>query len=156
MSCEQFTTACLTTFVYSVNVLESNRAPMCHPTKRSRAARTLPSVIVKHLVQHIPHDTYLYLYRADRGPVCAQQSLFGACSQCDAARVHAARMWQCLRKIRSPGHDEAGCSLSDLVVNSILELHLHMQHDCDYEPVYLGESILRAHTARAAWKARSF
>jgi hypothetical protein len=118
--------------------------------------QTLPSVIVKHLVQHIPHDTYLYLYRADREPVCAQQSLFGACSQCDAARMHAARMWQCLRKMRSPRHDEAGRSLSDLVVNDILELHLHMQHDCDCEPVYLGDSISRACMARAAWSAEPF
>jgi hypothetical protein len=120
----QLTRARLTTSFYSVNVLESNRAPMCHPTKRSRAAKTLPSVMVKHLVQHIPHDTYLYLYRADREPMCAQQSLFGACSQCDAARMHAARMWQCLRKIRSPRHDEAGRSLSDLVVNDIKRLSI--------------------------------
>jgi hypothetical protein len=129
---------------------------MCPPTKRSRAANTLPRVIVKHLVQYIPHNTYLYLYKADREPVCAQQSLFGACSQCDAARVHAAKMWQCLRKIRSPEHDDAGRSFSDLVINDILELHLHMQHDSDYEPAYLGESISRACIARAAWSAQPF
>jgi hypothetical protein len=144
----------LVTSVY--NVFCCKATSMCHPAKRVRDAPTLPSVIVKQLIQYIPHNTYLYLYKTDREPACCQQSLFGVCSQCDAARRHAAKMWPCLRKIRSPGTDEAGRSLSDRIVNGILELHLHMQHDTDYEPKYLGDSISRAHTARAAWKARSF
>jgi hypothetical protein len=127
---------------------------MCHHAKRVRDATTLPSVIVKQLVQYIPHNTYLFLYKIDREPVCCQQLLFGVCRQCDAVRRHAAKMWPGLRKIRSPGHDEAGCSLSDRVVGGILELHLHMQHDTDYEPKYLGDSILRAHNARAAWETQ--
>eukprot|EP00953_Heterococcus_sp_UTEX-ZZ885_P027178 14616-Heterococcus_DN1.PRE.13 len=63
-------------------------------------------------------------------------------------------MWPCLRKLRSSGHDEAGRSLSDRVVNGVLELHMHMQYDDDYEPVYLGQSISRAHIARDAWSAQ--
>jgi hypothetical protein len=127
---------------------------MCPPAKRVRDATTLPSAIVKQLIQYIPHNTYLYLYKIDREPACCQQSLFGVCSQCDAVRRHAAKMWPGLRKIRSPGHDAAGCSLSDLVVNDILELHLHIQHDKDYEPIYFGDSISQAHIARAAWEAQ--
>jgi hypothetical protein len=38
------------------------------------------------------------------------------------------------------------------MVDGILELHLHMQHDDDYEPVYSGRSIARARQARAAWE----
>jgi hypothetical protein len=144
----------LVTSVY--NVFCCKATSMCHPAKRLRDAPTLPSVIMKHLVQYIPHNTYLFLYKLDREPVCCQQSLFGVCRQCDAVRRHAAMMWPCLRRICSPGTDEADRSLSDRVIGVILELHLHIQHDGDYEPVYLGDSIARAHTARAAWKARSF
>jgi hypothetical protein len=130
LQCLYVTRARLTSSVYSVDVLERYCACMCPPTKRSRVAKALPSVIVKHLVRFVPHDTYLYLYKADRDPVCAQQSLYGACSQCDAARIHAAKMWQCLRKIRSPGHDEAGrshiswvqaCTAADTMRLSLLQ-----------------------------------
>jgi hypothetical protein len=47
-------------------------------------------------------------------------------------------MWPCFRKIRSPETDEPGRSLSDRVVNGILELHLHMQLDSDYSPCTLA------------------
>jgi ribosomal protein L37AE/L43A len=120
---------------------------MCHPAKRVRDATTLPSVIVKQLVQYIPDNTYLYLYKIDQELVCCQQSLFGVCSQCDAVRRHAAKMWPCLRKICSAGYNGAGRSLSD---NAILELNLQMQHDTDYEPMYLGGSVAQAHNARTA------
>jgi hypothetical protein len=141
----------LVTSISYMLLLQSHIGLMCYPAKRVRDSITLPKVIVKQLVQYIPHNTYLYLYKIDREPVCCQQSLFGVCSQCDAVRSHAAKLWPCLRNICSVGHNEAGRSLSDHVVNAILELHLHMQLDSDYEPVYLGGSITRAHIARAAW-----
>jgi hypothetical protein len=145
---------CLNASLNYMLLLLSHIGPMCPPAKRVRDATTLPGAIVKQLVQYIPHNTYLYLYKTDREPVCCQQSLFGVCRQCDAVCRHAAKMWQCLRKIRLPGHDEAGRSLSDHVVNGILELHLHMQYDMDYEPIYFGDSISQAHIARAAWEAQ--
>jgi hypothetical protein len=132
------------------------RSTMCPPAKRSRDTESLPNAIVKHLVQYIPHNTYLYLYKSDREPVCCQQSLLGVCNQCDAVRMHAARMWPCLRRICSPKHDEAGRSVFDQMVNGVLELHLNMQHDGEYEPVYHGHSISQAHDTRAAWKAQPF
>jgi hypothetical protein len=124
---------------------------------RSCSAELLPIYIVKQLIKFMPHSTYLYLYRPDRDPVCCQQALYGACSQCDAVRAHAAQLWPCLRAIRSPAHeyDEAGRSVSDLLVNHILDLHLHMQQDDDYEPMYSGQSIARAHKARAAWEQQN-
>jgi hypothetical protein len=123
-------------------------------SERSRSANLLPSCIVRRLIQYMPHNTHLYLYRPDRDPVCCQPALYGACSQCDAVRAHAAQLWPCLRAIRSPAHehDASGCSVSALLVNHILDLHLHMQQDDDYEPVYSGRSIARAHQARAAWE----
>jgi hypothetical protein len=114
---------------------------MSPPAKRVRVVTTLPNVTVRRLVQYMPHDTYLYLYKINREPACCQQSAFGVCIQCDAVRDHAARMWPCF---------EAGRSLSDCVVNGILELHLHMQLDSDYEPAYLGGSIAQAHEPRGA------
>ena len=122
------------------------------------SAEVLPVCIVKQLIQYLPHNTYLYLCRSDRETVlCCQRALYGACSQCDAVRVHAVKLWPCLRAIRSPAHayDEAGRTLSALLVDSILDLHLHMQQDDDLEPVYSGCSIARAHKARAAWEQRS-
>ena len=126
---------------------------MCTSAKRLRSAELLPDCTVKQIVQYMPHNTYLYLHRADREPVCCQQALYSACKQCDAVRRHAAMLWPCLRAIRSPAYasDEAGRSSFALMVDGILELHLHMQQDDDYEPVYSGRSILRAHQARAAY-----
>ena len=106
----------------------------------------------------MPHITYLYLFTPNRKPVvCCAQAVFGTCKQCDAVRAHAARLWPCLRAVRSPvcDGDEAGRSPFAVLVNSILELHLHMQQDNDYEPVYSGSSISRAHQARAAWDQQS-
>lgn len=116
---------------------------MCAAAKRSKTTEHLPDCLVKQIVQYMPHNTYLYLCRADREPVCCQQALYGVCTQCDAVRTHAARLWPCILRVRSPAYAS--------VVNDILELHLHMQHDDDYEPVYSGQSISRAHQARAAW-----
>ena len=127
---------------------------MCTSAKRFRSAEPLPDCIVKQIVQYMPHNSYLYLHRTDREPVCCcAQALYGACKQCDAIHTHATMLWPCLRAIRSPvcEGDEAGRSLSALMVNSILELHLHMQQDDDYEPVYSGSSIAEAHRSRAAW-----
>jgi hypothetical protein len=131
---------------------------MCGKAKRSRYAELLSSCIVKQLIQYMPHNTYLYLYRPDREAVlCCQQALFDACAQCDAVRRHAVKLWFCLRAVRSPAHehDEVGRSASGLLVNCILDLHLHMQHDDDYEPVYSGQSIGRAHKVRAAWEQQN-
>ena len=125
---------------------------MCFPAKRFKFEETLPTCIVKHLIQYVPHNTYLYLHKTDREPVCCQQALFGVCKQCDAVRMHAARMWPCLRRICSLGHDVAGRSVLDALVNDILELHLYMQHDGEYEPVYSGHSIAQASLDRAAWE----
>ena len=128
---------------------------MCTSAKRCRSAELVPICIVRQTVECMPHNTYLYLHRADRELVCCcVQALYGACKQCFFVRRHAVRMWPCLRAVRSPADasDEAGRSLFALMVDGILDLHLHMQQDDDYEPVYSGQSILRAHQARAAWK----
>ena len=128
---------------------------MCAKRFRSCSAELLPIYIVEHLIQYMPHSTHLYLYRPD--VLCCQQALYRACSQCDAVRAHAVQLWPCLRAIRSPAHehDAAGRSVSDLLVNHILDLHLHMQQDDDYEPVYSGQSIAQAHKARAAWEQQN-
>ena len=126
---------------------------MCRAARRARLAETLPGCLAKQLVAYMPHNTYLYLCRSNREPVCCARALFGACKQCDAVHTHAAMLWPCLRSVRSPvcEGDEAGRSSFVLTVNSILELHLHMQQDDDYEPVYSGSSISGAHQARAVW-----
>jgi hypothetical protein len=77
----------LVTSICYMLLLQSHIGLMCYPAKRVRDGITLPKVIVKQLVQYIPHNTYLYLYKIDREPVCCQQSLFGVCSQCDAVAV---------------------------------------------------------------------
>jgi len=126
---------------------------MCSAAKRARLADTLPGCLTKQLVAYMPHNTYLFLHRTDREPVCCARALFGACKQCDAVRTHAVMLWPCLRAVRSPAceGDEAGRSSFVLTVNSILDLHLHMQQDDDYEPVYNGSSIAEAHRVKAAW-----
>ena len=136
---------------------DSPNCSMCASAKRFRSSELLPDCTVKQIVQYMPHNTYLYLHRADREPVCCQQALYSACKQCDAVRRHAAMLWPCLRAIRSPAYasDEAGRSSFALMVDGILELHLHMQQDDDYEPVYSGQSIARAQKARAAWNQQN-
>ena len=127
---------------------------MHRAAKRARLAEGLPDCIVEQLVASIPHNTYLYLCRSNRKPVvCCAQALYGACEQCAAVRTHAVMLWPCLRAVRSPAceGDEAGRSSFVLTVNSILDLHLHMQQDDDYEPVYSGSSIAEAHRVKAAW-----
>jgi hypothetical protein len=130
---------------------------MCRAAKRATPAEALPDCLAKQLIASIPHNTYLYLCRSNREPVCCARALFGACNQCDAVRTHAVMLWPCLRAVRSPAceGDEAGRSSFVLTVNSILDLHLHMQQDDDYEPVYSGSSIAEAHRARAAWARES-
>jgi len=127
---------------------------MCRAAKRARLAETIPDCIVEQMIAYIPHNTYLFLCRSNRkSVVCCAQAVFGTCEQCAAVRTHAVMLWPCLRAVRSPvcdGH-EAGRSSFDLTVNSILDLHLHMQQDDDFEPVYSGSSIAEAHRARAAW-----
>ena len=120
---------------------------MCSAAKRARLADTLPGCLAKQLVAYMPHNTYLYLCRLNREPVCCARALFGACKQCDAVHTHAAMLWPCLRAVRSTGR-----SSFVLTVNSILDLHLHMQQDDDYEPVYSGSSIAEAHRVKAAWE----
>ena len=97
---------------------------------------------------------YLCLNRADGDPACCQQALFSTCSQCTAIRVHAAKMLSIMRRVRAHGHSVAGRNILDALVNDVLELHLHMQCDNEYEPVYAGHSIAQAHFDRAAWIAQ--
>jgi hypothetical protein len=127
---------------------------MCHTAKRFKYEHLVPTCTVKRFVQYMPHDTYLNLNRTDGEPICCQQALFGNCSQCNAVRMHAVKMWSSLRGMCAHGHSVAGRNILDALVNDVLDLHLHMQLDGDYEPVYAGHSIAQAHFDRAAWSAQ--
>jgi hypothetical protein len=74
--------------------------------KRFRSTEHLPSCILQQFGQYMPHNTYLYLHGTDRELVCCQQALFSACGQCGAVCMHAARLWSCLRIIRSPADED--------------------------------------------------
>jgi hypothetical protein len=111
---------------------------MCHTAKLFRPGHLVPTCIVKNLVQYVPQDMHLYLIRTNSEPACCQQALFGTCSQCTAIRVHVAKMWSIMCRVRAHGHSVAGRNILDALVNDVLELHLYMQCDDDYEPVYAG------------------
>eukprot|EP00953_Heterococcus_sp_UTEX-ZZ885_P023365 12848-Heterococcus_DN1.PRE.1 len=69
-------------------------------------------------------------------------------------RMRSCRPEPCVFALSVHRNNVAGRSIMDALVNGVPQLHLHMQYDGNYEPMYADHSIGQARFDRVAWTAQ--